>query len=335
MHDNQQQLLDNRPQGAATTGNFKLVTTKTPALTENQVLVRHHYLSLDPYMRGRMNDSKSYAVPQPLGQAMIGGTVGEVVDSKHPKFHVGDKVVGMGGWQHYSVVDGNAPGMLRKVDTTHVPLSQYLGAVGMPGVTAFYGLVKIISPKAGETVTVSAASGAVGSAFGALAKARGCRVVGIAGGKDKCDYVVKELGFDACIDYKNEDVGAALDRLCPSGIDINFEQVGGPIMVEVMKRMKLFGRIALCGMISSYNDVTPNEPPGFWTMILMRRLLIRGFIVTDFAPRFGESGMALAGWMLGGQLKTRQDIRPGLENAVSAVKELYTGGNFGKLLIRP
>ena len=202
MHDNQQLLLDNRPKGEATTSNFKLVSTKTPALTENQVLVRHHYLSLDPYMRGRMNDSKSYAVPQPLGQVMIGGTVGEVVDSKHPKFHVGDKVVGMGGWQHYSVVDGNAPGMLRKVDTTHVPLSHYLGAVGMPGVTAFYGLVKIIAPKAGETVTVSAASGAVGSAFGALAKARGCRVVGIAGGKDKCDYVVKELGFDACIDYK-------------------------------------------------------------------------------------------------------------------------------------
>ena len=190
MHDNQQLLLDNRPKGEATTSNFKLVTTKTPALMENQVLVRHHYLSLDPYMRGRMNDSKSYAVPQPLGQVMIGGTVGEVVDSKHPKFHVGDKVVGMGGWQHYSVVDGNAPGMLRKVDTTHVPLSHYLGAVGMPGVTAFYGLVKIIAPKAGETVTVSAASGAVGSAFGALAKARGCRVVGIAGGKDKCDYVV-------------------------------------------------------------------------------------------------------------------------------------------------
>jgi NADPH-dependent curcumin reductase CurA len=272
-------------------------------------------------------------LPQPLNSVMIGGTVGEVVESRHPGFAAGDKVVGMGGWQTYSVVDADTPGMLRKIDTKHVPISHFLGAVGMPGVTAWHGLVRIIEPKAGQTLTVSAASGAVGSAFGALAKARGCRVIGIAGGKDKCDYVTNELGFDACIDYKNEDVGTALDRLCPSGIDINFEQVGGPIMVEVMKRMKLFGRIALCGMISSYNDVTPNEPPGFWTMILMRRLLIRGFIVTDFAPRFGESGMALAGWMLGGQLKTRQDIRPGLENAVSAVKELYTGGNFGKLLI--
>ena len=182
MPQNQQILLDNRPQGEATVTNFRLVTTETAPLQEGQVLVRHHYLSLDPYMRGRMNDGKSYAQPQPLGEVMIGGTVGVVEESRHPKFKVGDSVVGMGGWQHYSVVQGDALGMLRKVDTTHVPLSHYLGAVGMPGVTAWYGLVKIIAPKAGETVTVSAASGAVGSAYGALAKARGCRVVGIAGG---------------------------------------------------------------------------------------------------------------------------------------------------------
>ena len=176
MPRNQQILLDNRPEGEAAVSNFKLVETETPALQEGQVLVRHHYLSLDPYMRGRMNDGKSYAAPQPLGEVMLGGTVGEVVESRHAKFQPGDKVVGMGGWQLYSVVDGNAPGMLRKVDTTHVPLSYYLGAVGMPGVTAWYGLVKIINPKPGETVVVSAATGAVGSAFGALAKARGCRL---------------------------------------------------------------------------------------------------------------------------------------------------------------
>ena len=187
MPQNRQIVLDNRPQGEAMLSNFKLVTSDTPALQDGQVLVRHHYLSLDPYMRGRMNESKSYAQPQPLGEVMIGGTVGEVVESRHPKFKAGDPVVGMGGWQEYSVVDANVPGNLRRVDTTHVPLSHYLGAVGMPGVTAWYGLVKIIEPKAGETVTVSAASGAVGSAYGALAKARGCRVVGIAGGKDKCD----------------------------------------------------------------------------------------------------------------------------------------------------
>jgi len=181
MPTNRQILLDNRPQGEANVGNFKLVSTETPALQDGQVLVRHHYLSLDPYMRGRMNESKSYAQPQPLGEVMIGGTVGEVVESRHPKFAVGDPVVGMGGWQEYSVVDASQPGALRKVDTTHVPLSHYLGAVGMPGVTAWYGLVKIIDPKAGDTVVVSAAAGAVGSAYGALAKARGCRVVGIAG----------------------------------------------------------------------------------------------------------------------------------------------------------
>ena len=202
MAHNQQVFLDNRPQGEASASNFKLVTGETPPLADGQVLVRHHFLSLDPYMRGRMNDAKSYAVPQPLGQVMQGGTAGEVVESRSPKFQPGDKVVGMGGWQEYSVVNVDQPGALRKVDTTHVPLSHYLGAVGMPGVTAWYGLVKIIEPKAGQTVVVSAASGAVGSAFGALAKARGCRVIGIAGGADKCGYVTGELGFDACVDYK-------------------------------------------------------------------------------------------------------------------------------------
>ena len=201
MPDNQQILLDNRPSGEAVASNFKLVSSATPELAEGQVLVRHHFLSLDPYMRGRMNDGKSYAQPQPLGQVMQGGTVGEVVQSRSPRFAVGDQVVGMGGWQQFSVVDAEQPGALRKVDTTHIPLSHYLGAVGMPGVTAWYGLVKIIEPEVGQTMVVSAATGAVGSAFGALAKARGCRVVGIAGGPDKCKYAVDELGFDDCIDY--------------------------------------------------------------------------------------------------------------------------------------
>jgi len=233
MPTNKQQILDNRPEGEAVASNFRLVTAQTPALQDNQVLVRHHYMSLDPYMRGRMNDAKSYAQPQPLGQVMQGGTVGEVVESKHPKYAVGDKVVGFGGWQEYSVVDASQPGVLKKVDTTHVPLSHYLGAVGMPGVTAWYGLVKIIAPKAGETVVITAASGAVGSAFGALAKARGCRVVGIAGGPDKCKYVTDELGFDACIDYRQhpdvKTMSAALKEACPNGIDGYFENVGGYI----------------------------------------------------------------------------------------------------------
>src|SRR5450756_2015066 len=209
---NQQILLDNRPTGEAVASNFKLVTSETPALQDGEVLVRHHFLSLDPYMRGRMNDAKSYAVPQPLGQVMQGGTVGEVMESRSPKFQSGDKVVGMGGWQQYSVVNAEQPGALRKVDTTHVPFSHYLGAVGMPGVTAWYGLVKIIEPKPGETMVVSAASGAVGSAFAALSKARGCRTVGIAGGPAKCKYAVEELGFDACIDYKVHSDATSLSK---------------------------------------------------------------------------------------------------------------------------
>ncbi|MBC7618872.1 MAG: NADP-dependent oxidoreductase, partial [Candidatus Saccharibacteria bacterium] len=257
MPANQQIHLDNRPTGGATASNFKLVSSDTPALQISQVLVRHHYLSLDPYMRGRMNDGKNYAQPQPLGQTMIGGTVGEVVESQHPKFEVGDQVVGMGGWQEYSVVDATQLGALRKVDTTHVPLSAYLGAVGMPGVTAFYGLVKIIAPKTGDTVVVSAATGAVGSAFGALAKARGCRAVGIAGGPDKCQYAVAELGFDACIDYKLHSTAASLSKAvaeaCPSGIDGYFENVGGMVLDAVLPRMNAFGRIAVCGMIAGYD----------------------------------------------------------------------------------
>ncbi|HET6829117.1 MAG TPA: NADP-dependent oxidoreductase, partial [Ramlibacter sp.] len=240
MAQNRQILLDNRPEGEATASNFKLATGELPALQEGQVLVRHHYLSLDPYMRGRMNDAKSYAQPQPLGQVMIGGTAGEVVESRSDKFKPGDKVVGMGGWQEYSIVDAGQQGMLRKVDTTHVPLSHYLGAVGMPGVTAWYGLVKIIEPKAGQTVVVSAASGAVGSALGALAKARGCRAVGIAGGADKCRYVTEELGFDACVDYKQhkdaQSLSKALKEACPQGVDGYFENVGGMVLDAVMLR---------------------------------------------------------------------------------------------------
>ncbi|MCF8210896.1 MAG: NADP-dependent oxidoreductase, partial [Rhodoferax sp.] len=212
MPTNHQIHLDNRPTGEAVASNFKLVTTETPALQDGQVLVRHHYLSLDPYMRGRMNDAKSYAMPQPLGQTMQGGTAGEVVESRNARYAVGYKVVGMGGWQEYSVVDASQVGALRKVDTTHIPLSAYLGAVGMPGVTAWYGLVKICEPKPAETLVVSAATGAVGSAFAALSKARGCRTVGIAGGPDKCKYAVEELGFDACIDYKVHNNAATLSK---------------------------------------------------------------------------------------------------------------------------
>ena len=307
MTQNQQILLDNRPQGEAVESNFRLVRTEVPALRDGEVLVRHHYLSLDPYMRGRMNDSKSYAASQPLGEVMIGGTVGEVVESRNPKFAAGDQVVGMGGWQEYSVVDGNAPGMLRKVDTTHVPLSHYLGAVGMPGVTAYYGLVKIIAPKAGETVVVSAATGAVGSAFAALAKARGCRVVGIAGGPEKCRYATEELGFDACIDYReNADVKAmarALKEACPDGIDGYFENVGGYILDAVLLRTNAFARVAVCGMIAGYDgQPLPLQNPA---LILINRLKVEGFIVSEHMEVWPDALKELGTLVATGKLRPR------------------------------
>src|SRR5512140_2303328 len=295
MPQNRQILLDSRPQGEARASNFKLVTTETPPLKDGEVLVRHHYLSLDPYMRGRMNDAKSYAAPQPLGQVMQGGTTGEVVESRSPKFKVGDKVVGMGGWQEYSVVAADQPGALRKVDTTHVPLSHYLGAVGMPGVTAWYGLVKILQPKAGQTVVVSAATGAVGSAFGALAKARGCRAVGIAGGPEKCKYATTELGFDACIDYREHKDASSLSKAlrdaCPNGIDGYFENVGGMIMDAVMLRMNAFSRIALCGMIAGY-DGKP-LPMAYPQLILVNRMTVEGFIVSEHMEIWPEALLGL------------------------------------------
>lgn len=336
MPRNQQILLDNRPQGEATTGNFKLVATDTPALADGQVLVRHHYLSLDPYMRGRMNESKSYAASQPLGEPMIGGTVGEVVESRHPKYAVGDKVVGMGGWQEYSVVDGNEPGMLRKVDTTHVPLSHYLGAVGMPGVTAWYGLVKIIEPKAGETVVVSAATGAVGSAFAALAKARGCRVVGIAGGAEKCRYATEELGFDVCIDHREHGdlkaMSRALKEACPNGIDGYFENVGGYILDAVLLRANAFARVAVCGMIAGYDgQPLPLQNPA---LILINRMKVQGFIVSEHMEVWPEALKELGGLVAAGKLRPRETIAEGLAAAPEAFLGLLKGKNFGKQLVK-
>ncbi len=336
MPQNKQIHLDNRPQGEAAASNFKLVTADTPALQDGQVLVRHHFLSLDPYMRGRMNDAKSYAQPQPLGQVMQGGTVGEVVESKSPKYQPGDKVVGFGGWQEYSVASADMVGALRKVDTTHVPLSHYLGAVGMPGVTAWYGLVKIIDAKEGQTVVVSAAAGAVGSAFGALARARGLRAVGVAGGADKCKYVKDELGFDACVDYKEHkdaaSLAAALKQACPQGIDGYFENVGGMVMDAVMTRMNAFGRIALCGMIAGY-DGKP-VPMTYPQLLLTNRLKLEGFIVSEHMEIWPQALTELGTLVGTGKLRPRESVAQGIESAPEAFLGLLKGRNFGKQLVK-
>ena len=333
---NKQIRLVSRPAGEPGADNFKLVQLAVPELDDGQVLVRHHYLSLDPYMRGRMNDGKSYAVPQALDEVMGGGTVGEVVSSRNPNFAVGDTVLGMGGWQQYRVVDANQRGVLQKVDTSKIPLQAYLGVVGMPGVTAWHGLVRIINPKAGETVVVSAASGAVGSAVGQLAKARGARAVGIAGGTDKCRYVVKELGFDACIDYKQfpdlQSLSRALKEACPNGIDGHFENVGGTILDAVMLRANAFSRVAMCGMISGYNGAPiPLAAP---QLILVNRMKVQGFIVSEHMEDWPAALAELGAGVAAGTLKYRETVALGLEAAPEAFFGLLKGKNFGKQLVK-
>ncbi|ANJ72351.1 NADP-dependent oxidoreductase [Ralstonia insidiosa] len=326
-------VLASRPQGAVTPDNFRLETADIPELQDGQVLVRNHFLSLDPYMRGRMNDSKSYAQPQPLDEVMIGGTVGVVEASKNPSFAVGDNVVGMFGWQEVGVSDGRG---IQKVDTRHIPLSAYLGSVGMPGVTAWYGLNKIMLPKPGQTVAVSAASGAVGSVVGQLAKLKGCRAVGFAGGKDKCDYVVNELGFDACIDYKaakdSKELYQMLKAATPDGIDSYFENVGGSILDAVLSRMNAFGRIAMCGMIAGYDgQPLPLQNP---QLILVSRLTIEGFIVSEHMDVWPEALRELGGFVAQGKLKFRESVADGLASAPEAFIGLLKGKNFGKQLVK-
>lgn len=337
MPTNKQIHLVSRPEGEPTVDNFRLVEATVPdELQDGQVLVRNHYLSLDPYMRGRMSEGKSYAQPQPLDEVMIGGTVGEVVASRNSHFQVGDRVVGMGGWQEYQLVDAHQRGVLQKVDTTHIPISAYLGAVGMPGVTAWYGLVRIIDPKPGQTVVVSAASGAVGSVVGQLAKVRGARAVGIAGGPEKCRYVVDELGFDACIDHREhgdvKSMSAALKQACPQGIDGHFENVGGIILDAVMLRANAFSRIAMCGMIAGYNgEPIPMQAP---QLILVNRMRIEGFIVSEHMEAWPEALKELGGLVAAKKLKFRESVSQGIESAPEAFLGLLKGRNFGKQLVK-
>ena len=322
-------VLASRPNGVVSVDNFRLESAPIPSISAGQVLVRNHYLSLDPYMRMRMEDVKSYAAPQALDAVMVGGTAGEVVASNNPKFAVGDKVVGMLGWSEMGVDDGS---ILKKVDTTHIPLSAYLGAVGMPGMTAWYGLTQIIKPKEGDTIAVSAASGAVGGVVGQLAKARGCRVIGIAGGKEKCSYVMDELGFDACIDYKGGNLYKDVKAAAPNGIDGLFENVGGVVMDAVLARMNPFGRIALCGLISGYDG----EPMPIHNMrvLLSMRLTLQGFIVSEHMELWPQ-GLTETGTLVAtGKIKYRETIADGLAKAPEAFLGLLRGKNFGKQLVK-
>lgn len=326
---NRRILLASRPQGPVSSDNFRLETVPLAPLAEGQIRVRNLYLSVDPYMRGRMNDAKSYAEPLALGAVMIGGTIGEVVESKHRGFRAGDKVTGMFGWQDYATSDGVG---VRKVDDARVPLTAYLGVAGMPGVTAWYGLNKIIAPQAGQTVVVSAASGAVGSVVGQLVKLAGCRAVGIAGGEQKRRYVVEELGFDACVDYKAGNLYRDLKAVTPDGVDGYFENVGGDVLDATLARMNPFGRIAVCGMIAGYDgQPVPMKQP---SIILTMRLLVQGFIVTEHLDVWPEALGALATLVAQKKLRYRESIVEGLEHAPEALMGLLQGKNFGKQIVK-
>jgi NADPH-dependent curcumin reductase len=327
---NKQILLASRPSGLVEESHFCLVESDIPRAGDREFVMRAHYLSLDPYMRGRMDDAKSYAAKAEVGGVMVGTAVGEVIESLHEKFKVGDFVETRTGWQEYGVSNG---GGVRKIDPDYVPLSAYLGAVGMPGVTAWIGLNEHGKPKAGETVVVSAASGAVGSAVGQLAKLKGCRAVGIAGGQAKCDYVVNDLGFDACVDYKAGDIDAALSAACPTGVDVYFDNVGGPILNAVLGHVNAFSRIALCGQISGYNNPDALTVRNFRSF-LVNRIQARGFICSDHMDLWRPALTELSELVHEGKLKYRESIAVGLENAPKAFIDLLSGRNFGKQLVK-
>lgn len=329
---NRRWILKNRPSGEIGPDVLALETAPVPDLPDGHVLARNLFLSLDPTNRIWMSDMEQYLPPVEVGAVMRGGTIARVVESRSADVPVGALISpGLAGWQDYEIVPEAMARVLPEIPG--LPITAYLSVLGATGLTAYFGLLDIAKPQAGETLVVSSAAGAVGSIVGQIGKIKGCRVIGIAGGPEKCRWLVEELGFDGAIDHKNEDVGAALDRLCPDGIDINFENVGGPIMDAVMARMNDFSRMPLCGMISTYNAEGPIPGPAHFQRVLMRRILIKGFIVIDHLDRAGEAIGDLAGWVMSGRLKWKVHVEDGLENAAEAVKRLFTGAHDGKLLV--
>lgn len=329
---NQQILLAARPAGFPKLTDFRLVETPIPEPAEGEFLVGISYLSVDPYMRGRMNAARSYADPQKLDEVMGGGAVGQVLASRHPNFKDGEYVMGMFGWQQYAVSDGAG---VMKVDPRLAPISTSLGVLGMPGLTAYFGILDVCQPRAGETVLVSGAAGAVGSAAGQIAQIHGCRVVGIAGGADKIRWITEDLGFDAAFNYKTETgYSEKLKELCPAGIDCYFDNVGGAISNAVFPLMNPKGRVAICGQIALYNLAKPEPGPRLLPLVLVRTLTVRGFLIFQYAERFGEAFPQLAQWVREGRLKHRETVAEGIENAVTAFLGMLRGENIGKQLVR-
>lgn len=328
---NRQFLLARRPVGQASREDFIFQEVPVAELAEGQVLLKNRYLSLDPAMRGWMNDGKSYIAPVALGDVMRALGIGEVIASRHPQFAVGDYLQGAVGVQDYYL--GDAKGM-HKVDPRLAPLPRYLSALGMTGMSAYFALLEVGAPKRGDTVVISGAAGAVGSVAGQIAKIKGCRVIGIAGGEEKCYSLINELGFDGAIDYKHEDLHTALKRECPNGVDVFFDNVGGDILDAVLTRLAPKARVVICGAISQYNTTTAVKGPANYLSLLVNRARMEGFVVMDYAPRFAEAGLELAGWLAQGKLKSREHIVEGLETFPEALLKLFSGENFGKLVLK-
>lgn len=330
-NQNRQFRLAQRPQGLPKPTDWELVSEDIATPGDGEILVAVEYISLDPAMRGWMNAGRSYIKPVEIGEVMRAGTAGTVLESKHPDFAAGDKVNGNFGVQTHAVVAGKDA---RKVDTSIAPLEAYLGVLGMPGMTAYFGLTDVGAVKEGDTVLISAASGAVGALVGQIAKLKGCRVVGIAGGAEKCAYVVDELGFDAAIDYKNEDVYKGMKQHCPDGVDIFFDNVGGEILDAALANLALNGRVVICGAISQYNATEGMYAPKNYMSLLVNRARMQGFVVFDYADRYAEGAKAMAGWLSEGKIKHREDIVEGFESFPDTLLKLFEGSNFGKLILK-
>jgi NADPH-dependent curcumin reductase len=332
---NRRIVLAARPQGAPQSSDFSMISEPIPDLGEGEIISRTIYLSLDPYMRGRMNEGKSYAAPVEIGETMCGGTVSQVLKSNNPEFAKDDYILTYDGWQEYAVSDGKGA---RKLDPTQAPISTAVGVLGMPGMTAYMGLLEIGQPQSGETVVVAAATGAVGSNVGQIARLKGCRVVGIAGSREKCEFALNELGFDACINYKDAGFRDSLKTACPEGIDVYFENVGGMVFEAIIPLLNFQSRIPVCGLIAHYNDTElpsgPNVLPKLMRMVLTQRVTIQGFIVSDFSNKQGAFLRDMSKWIADGKIKYKEDTVEGLDNAVGAFQGLLEGNNFGKLLIQ-
>lgn len=330
--NNKQIIFKKRPVGVPNEDTWQLESTAIPELEEGEILVEHHYISLDPAMRGWMNDTKSYIPPVAIDDVMRAGSIGKVIKNNgNPKFEIGDVVTSWGGVQQYVITNGDS---WYKVDTRLAPMPKYIGILGMPGMTAYFGITEVGKIKEGDIVLVSGAAGAVGSVVGQIAKIKGCTVIGIAGGQEKCDYIKNELGFDDAIDYKSENIYSALKQKCPKGVDVYFDNVGGKILDAALSKLRMHARVVICGAISQYNNKTRIDGPSNYLSLLVTRSTMQGMVVMDYAKKFGDAAKQMGIWMQEGKLKSKEDIYEGIENFHETYNRLFSGEKKGKLVLK-